>query len=70
MQVHNLDAKQTVFAYNGWTAGENADVGIGNSPAEVQAMSRDWTFNRNASEYELKRLRVFVRTDGGPKVAP
>jgi sialate O-acetylesterase len=57
MQVHNHDAKQTLFAINNWKAGASADLGIGNSEGET----RDWTFTKNASSYELKRLRVLVR---------
>jgi len=57
MQVHNHDAKQTLFAINNWKAGASADLGIGNSEGET----RDWTFTKNAATYELKRLRVLVR---------
>jgi sialate O-acetylesterase len=57
MQVHNHDAKQTVFAINQWKAGGSADIGIGNSTGET----RDWTFARNAGSYIAKRLRVLVR---------
>ncbi len=57
MQVHNHDAGQTLFAINQWKGGPNADLGIGNSTGET----RDWTFTKNASQYETKRLRVLVR---------
>ncbi len=57
MQVHNHEAKQTLFAINQWRSGAGADIGIGNSPGET----RDWTFTGNASQYEMKRLRVLVR---------
>ncbi len=57
MQVHNYGAKQTLFAINHWAAGSAADIGIGNSPGRT----RDWTFARNASQYETKRLLVLVR---------
>jgi sialate O-acetylesterase len=56
MQVHNHDAKQTVFALNHWSAGPGADLGIGNAPAG----NPDWTFAGNAGSYPFKRLRVFV----------
>ena len=56
MQVHNHDAKQTIFAINQWKSGGGADLGIGNS----EGKTRDWTFTRNASQYEVKRLRVLV----------
>ncbi len=57
MQVRNCEAKQTIFAVNRWTGGASADVGIGNSTGRT----RDWTFTSNASQYEVKRLRVLVR---------
>lgn len=57
MQVHNHDAKQTIFAINNWKAGASADIGIGNSEGDT----RDWTFTRNAGSYSVKRLRVLVR---------
>ena len=34
MQVHNHDARQTVFAINHWREGPHADVGIGNQPKD------------------------------------
>ena len=57
MQVHNHNAKQTVFAINDFKAGGQADIGIGNAPAG----NPDWTFAANAGNYQVKRLRVFVR---------
>ena len=56
MQVHNLVAKQTVFAINHWVAGAGADLGFGNS----EGKSLDWTFAANAGSYVTKKLRVFV----------
>jgi sialate O-acetylesterase len=57
MQVHNHEAKQTIFAVNQWKGGASADVGIGDSTGQT----RDWTFTSNAAQYEVKRLRVLVR---------
>jgi sialate O-acetylesterase len=57
MQVHNHDAKQTLFAINHWREGDGADLGIGNAPTG----NPDWTFAQNASSFVSKRLRVFVR---------
>lgn len=57
MQVHNLQAKQTVFAFNNWKAESGADLGIGNAPTG----HRDWTFSKNLDEYSMKRLRVMVK---------
>jgi len=56
MQIHNHDAKQTLFAVNQWKAGSNGDVGIGNQASG----NPDWTFAKNAGGYQLKRLRVLV----------
>ena len=57
MQVHNHDAKQTLFAVNKWRAGGGAEIGIGNNPNG----NPDWTFTGNAASYRMKRLRVLVR---------
>jgi sialate O-acetylesterase len=57
MQVHNHDARQTLFALNHWSEGSRADVGIGNQPAG----NPDGTFAGNAGTYQAKRLRVLVR---------
>lgn len=56
MQVHNHDARQTLFAINHWSAGAQADVGIGNQATN----NPDWTFARNAANYKVMRLRVLV----------
>lgn len=57
MQVHNHDAKQTLFAVNHWREGSRADLGIGNQAKD----NPDWTFAGNAGSYQSKRLRVLVR---------
>jgi len=57
MQVHNHDAKQTLFALNHWSEGSRADLGIGNQATG----NPDWTFAGNAGTYQAKRLRVLVR---------
>jgi len=57
MQVHNHQAKQTVFALNHWREGQHADLGIGNAPSG----NPDWTFAANAGSYKTKHLRIFVR---------
>ena len=56
MQVHNHDAKQTLFAFNHWVAGGGCDIGIGNCPGQ----NTDWTFSGNSASYKMKRLRVLV----------
>lgn len=60
MQVHNHDARQTLFAVNHWREGEHADIGIGNQSKD----NPDWTFAGNAGTYVAKRLRVLVRARG------
>lgn len=57
MQVHNHVAKQTIFAINKWNSGNNAEIGIGNSPTG----NPDYTFTNNGASYSFKRLRVLVR---------
>jgi sialate O-acetylesterase len=57
MQIHNHEAKQTLFAINHWSEGNRADLGIGNQ----QTGNPDWTFAANAGSYQAKRLRVLVR---------
>ncbi len=57
MQVHNHDAKQTVFAINHWREGTHADIGIGNQSKD----NPDWTFAGNAGNYRVMRLKVMVR---------
>jgi sialate O-acetylesterase len=58
MQVHNHDARQTLFAINHWREGNRADVGIGNQPKD----NPDWTFAANAGNYHAMRLKVYVRS--------
>jgi sialate O-acetylesterase len=60
MQVHNHDARQTLFAINHWREGDHADIGIGNAPSG----NLDWTFAANAGHYQTKRLRVLVHLTG------
>jgi sialate O-acetylesterase len=57
MQVHNHDARQTLFAVNDWKQGGGADVGIGNQSHD----NPDWTFASNAKNYPAMRLVVLVR---------
>ena len=56
MQVHNHDARQTLFAVNHWREGAHADIGIGNQPKN----NPDWTFAANAGSYHAMRLCVLV----------
>ena len=65
MQVHNHDAQQTVFALNHWSAGDGADLGIGNNPTN----NPDWTFAGNAGKYKVKHLRIFIHCPAGGDAA-
>ncbi|HET9502620.1 MAG TPA: LamG-like jellyroll fold domain-containing protein [Hymenobacter sp.] len=58
-QVHNLAARQTVFAYNNWAVATNpGDLGIG---SQVGGSGHpDWTFAYNAAGYSVKRITVLV----------
>ena len=56
MQIHNHDARQTLFAINHWREGARADIGIGNQPTG----NPDWTFAANAGTYRTLHLRVLV----------
>jgi sialate O-acetylesterase len=58
MQIHNHNAKQTLFAVNHWREGQGADLGIGNQATA----NSDWTFAGNAGKWAAKRLRVLVRS--------
>lgn len=55
MQVHNIEAAQTIFAFNHW-ANRTIDVGIGNGPFGHP----DWTLAANAPRYSRKLLQVLV----------
>jgi len=57
MQIHNVGAKQVIFAYNNWKAMSGADLGIGNSTKGHP----DYTFEKNAGSYAEAKLTVLVR---------
>jgi len=62
MQVHNSNARQTLFALNNWGAdGNTLCVGIGNAPLG----SPDWTGTNNASAFFRRTLHVLVRPAAG-----
>lgn len=56
MQIHNLDANQTVFAYNHFNGIK--EYGIGNSPGTE---ATDWTFNQSKKDYAIANIYTFVR---------
>ena len=59
MQVHNAEQRQTVLAVNnfGGAGGSNLCVGIGNYSVAANA---DWTHIKNAADYAVKTLQVYV----------
>lgn len=59
MQVHNFEKKQTVFAFNAFRSGGNADLGIGNAPAGQP----DWTFSKGANQCKDALMMVLVETE-------
>ena len=59
MQIHNFLEKQTVFAYNNFTTGGNADLGIGNQPEK----NPDWTFSGAARNYKQAMLYVLAEME-------
>ncbi|MCL2744381.1 MAG: 9-O-acetylesterase [Planctomycetaceae bacterium] len=61
MQIHNFAKKQTVFAFNNFAAGNNADVGIGNNPDANG--NPDWTFSKNAQKQSGGQLMIFVEPE-------
>jgi predicted phosphodiesterase len=54
MQVHNHEAKHTIFGISEFR--KDSGIGIGNGPGHP-----DWTFAKNRDNYLYKRLRVLVR---------
>lgn len=58
MQIHNLDEGKTVFAYNNFNVGPNADFGIGPQPG---GPNYDWTFTANAANFQRISLKIYVK---------
>ena len=58
LQVHDLKTKTTVLAFNHFNHSKQAcDIGIGNGRGE----NPDWTFARNARDYQARRISVWVK---------
>ncbi len=55
MQIHA--GTDTIWVFNGWSAPDIDDVGIGNSPG----LQPDWTFDANAGSFTTRRLQVYIR---------
>ncbi len=75
MQVHDVAAKQTIFAFNHWaphdaasTPSQKAEIGIGNST--LRADSTDWTFSNNGDTYDIRRIQVYALPDAADRTPP
>lgn len=61
MQIHNLDTKKTIFAFNHFHGGL-ACLGIGNCVSfHPDRLGYDWTFAQNAEGFTVRHLEVLVR---------
>ena len=58
MQVHNIDANQTVFAYNHFSGVKQ--YGIGNNTGNKDGHT-DWTFDETKKNYAIANIYTFVR---------
>ena len=60
MQVHLFTEKTTLFAYNSFGRGANADFGLGNNKNATNK-NTDWTFMGNLSkDWSSASIKVFV----------
>jgi hypothetical protein len=68
MQVHDVDAAATLFAYNHWGDGVVSDLGIGDNrvPDAEGVVHPDWTFRANAREWAERTLQILVRPGPTP----
>jgi lysophospholipase L1-like esterase len=70
MQLHNIAAAQTLFAFNNWGGASPANnsfaLGIGNRPTSHP----DWTFAANGASYTARTLHILVRPGFGDRTAP
>ena len=58
LQIHNLDAKETVLAFNHFNSADAVcDVGLGNAPGG----NPDWTFAKSAAAWKTRRISVWVK---------
>ena len=56
MQVHAFTDKTTLFAFNNFCSGKDADFGFGNSTGDHP----DWTFSHHLNQYDSVMLEVYV----------
>jgi hypothetical protein len=64
LQIHNYQAKETLFAFNNWNGGKPIDIGIGNATGKAP----DWTFKSNGSDFSHRLLQVLVRPKSEERV--
>ncbi len=57
LQIHDIESRTTLMAFNNPRAGREADVGIGNCIAE----NPDWTFSKSAKTCASGQLLVLVK---------
>ena len=75
MQVHDVAAKQTIFAFNHWavpdaqsTPTQKTQLGLGNS--NLRSDVTDWTFSDNGDKYDVRRIQVYVLPDAADRTPP
>ena len=75
MQVHDVAAKQTVFAFNHWAVPDTVNpptqktqLGLGNS--NLRSDVTDWTFSDNGDKYDVRRIQVYVLPDAADRTPP
>jgi sialate O-acetylesterase len=57
MQLHDFQHKGTIFAYNSFCSGTNADFGLGTSVGP----HKDWTFTNGLKKYDSVKMVIMVR---------
>ena len=75
MQVHDVAAKQTIFAFNHWAVPDTVNpptqktqLGLGNS--NLRSDVTDWTFSDNGDKYDIRRIQVYALPDAADRTPP
>lgn len=72
MQVHNFEAKETIFAFNSLRSGNSCDLGIGNKTGQIPSTREkgkmvdanpDWTFSKSGADYKDAELFIVGKFD-------
>ena len=66
MQLHNFEHRQTVFAFNKFSAGATCDLGIGNNPEA----NPDWSLSSSAKNYKSSRMVIAAKMENIKEVDP